>query len=305
MTDLQLDQALKAFTIPPPRPEWKQQMRTRLRPNPWMRRLAVAGLAACAALGAAFHDNKLSELSFGDEHKRVVITTRVDPVYSKFNWFRLAGSVSTGKDWTTRKLYDPRSETAFGYETRALPLPGGRFRLEFQALREDPRQGRYKTYRWTSPDSIPSPVDIAPNEKTTVALSHDGSSKLFDELQIVSTTEPISVSMRKEPLRVFNPRLFEDGKQIVDLNGSALSGKAIMILMPGEKDLILRLDPGKNNNHLLVGWVEGNTLEIDIEGHHYRLQSSENISDGPRQQVFGLSKPNDEPKGPVTLGTRD
>lgn len=305
MTDLQLDQALKAFVVPPPRPEWERQMRARLRPNPWMRRLAVAGLAACAALGGAFHDNKIAELSFGDERKSVVITTRVDPVYSKFNWFRVKGSIATGQNWATRRLYDPSSETAFGYETRALPLPDGRFRLEFQALREDPREGRYKAYRWTAPDSIPSPVDIAPNEKTTIALSRDGSSKLFDELQIVTIAEPIEVTMRKEPLRIFNPKLFEDGKQIVHLNGSALSGKAIMILMQGERDLILRLDTGKKNDHLPVGWVEGNILEIDFGGRHYRLESSEKICDGPRQQVFALSKPNDGAKGPAKLGASD
>ena len=305
MTELELDQALKSFVVPPPRPEWKQQMRTRLKPNPWLRRMAIAGLAACAALGAAFHDNKISELSYGDDHYRVVVTTRVEPVYAKLNWFRINGSLTTGQDWITRKLYDNNSETAFGYETRALPLQGGRYRLEFQALRNDPREGRYKTYRWTSPDSIPSPIDVAPNEKVSLALSHDGGSKLFDELHIVANPEPISLTMRKEPMRIFSPKLFEDGKKIADLDGMGLSGKSIMILMPGEKDILLRLDTGKKNDYLPIGWVDGPILEIDFDGHHYRLESKENITDGPRQQIFGIAKPNDEPKGPVNLGTRD
>ncbi len=305
MTELELDQALKAFAVPPPRPEWKQQMRTRLKPNPWLRRLAIAGLAACAALGAAFHDNKISELSFGDDRHRVVVATRVDPIYSKFNWLRLSGSITTGQEWTTRKIYDSSSETAFGYETRALPLPDGKYRLEFQALRQDPREGRYKSYRWTSPDSIPSPIDVLPNEKASVALSHDGGSKLFDELHIVANLEPMGFTMRKEPLRVFSPKLFEDGKKIVDLEGSGLSGKSIMILIRGEKDILLRLDAGKKNDYLPVGWVEGPNLEIELEGHLYRIESREKIADGPRQQIFGFAKPNAEPKGPVNLGTRD
>ncbi len=305
MTELELDQALKAFVVPPPRPGWKQQMRTRLKRNPWMRRLAIAGLAACAALGAAFHDNKISELSFGDDRHRVIFTTRVEPVYAKLNWFRLDGSISTGQNWAVRKLYDNNSGTAFGYEARAVPLSGGRYRLEFQALRQDPREGRYRAYRWTSPDSIPPAADVAPNDKTTVALSHAGGSKLFDELQIVSNPEPIGLSMRKEPMRIFSPKLFEDGKMIADLQGSGLSGKSIVILMPGEKDILLRLDTGKENGYLPAGWVDGPILEIDFEGHHYRIESTENITDGPRQQIFGLAKPNGDLKGPVNLGTRD
>ncbi len=295
MTELELDEALKAFAVPPPRPEWKRQMR----------RLAIAGLAACAALGAAFHDNKISSLSFGSPHATVEVATRVEPTYTKLRWFNLdtSISVSVNADWSARHLYDRKAGTAFGYELRAIPLGANRFRLEFQALRQDPRHGRYLGFRWTSPDSIPISRDVAANESVIVDLYRDGTDRLFDEVEVSSTAEPIDVRMRKAPLRIFSRKLYQDGNLIASNPGGGLSGTSLTLFIPGEKTIRLRLDAGPKNDHVPVGWVDGPILDVVVDGHRYRLESSEAITDSGRKQIFGLSKPNDEPKGQISFGS--
>ncbi len=303
MTELELDEALKNFAISLPSPEWKQQMRTRLRRNPWKRRLAIAGLAACAALGAAFHDNKISSLSFGSPHATVAVVARVEPTYTKLRWFNLDTSISVNADWSARHLYDRKAGTAFGYELRAIPLGANRFRLEFQALRQDPRHGRYLGFRWTSPDSIPVSREVAANESVFVDLYRDGTDRLFDEIEVSSTAEPIEASMRKAPLRIFSQKLYQNGNLIASSPGGGLSGTSLTLIIPGEKTIRLRLDAGPKNDHVPVGWVDGIILDVVVDGDRYRLESSEAITDGSRKQIFGLSKPNAEPKGQISFGS--
>lgn len=303
MTELELDQALKAFVVPPPRPEWKQQMRTRLKPNPWLRRLAIAGLAACAALGGAFHDNKISSLSFGSPRAVVAVSTRVEPIYTKLRWFNLDNSISVSEDWSARHLYDRKAGTAFGYELRAIPLAGNRFRLEFQALRQDPRRGRYAGFRWTSPDSIPLSREVSANESVLVDLQRDGADRLFDEVEVSSKAEPTGMSMRRAPMRIFSQKLYQDGNLIASDTGGGLSGTSLTLYFQGEKTIRLRLEAGPKNDHVPVGWVDGPILEFVVDGHRYRLESSEAITDGGRKQIFGSSKPNDEPKGQISFGS--
>lgn len=77
---------------------------------------------ATQALGAAFHDNKIAQVSFGTPQAQVLITTRVELLQAKVRWFGLGSGVRTSPDWTMHYFYDRQSETVMGYETRVSGL---------------------------------------------------------------------------------------------------------------------------------------------------------------------------------------
>lgn len=303
MTDFELDQALQAIAIPEPRAGWGAEVRSRLQRKPWRRRLLIGGLAACAALGAAFHDNKIAQVSFGTPQAQVLITTRVEPLQAKVRWFGLGSGMRTSADWTMHYIYDRKSETVMGYETRVSGLARKRYKLEFRALSEDPRPyilGDAKHYRWIAPAEVPLAREVGLKEIVRVDLQD----QLHDELEVVDGPSPTD-QMYKAPLRVFGPTLLEDGKGVAADQQVALSGNSLVIYWPGEKSIRLRLDRGPKEDYVLVGWVEGAALEFDLDGHHYRLQSNEAIADGGRRPIYGLKRPDSEPKGPVFFGSMD
>lgn len=303
MTDLELDKALRLAPVPPASEEWKPRVRTAMARKPWKRGMVIGGLAACAALGAAFHDGDLGTASFENGKMKVSMTTRVEPIYSKLNWMSLDSMVAGSSDWTSRVFYDRSRKEVFGYELKAKPVDAGKFEIEVQALRNDPRQGGSKEFRWTGLEAIPLKRVVGQTESIVVELKRDGNARLVDAISVTGQFEPVEVSMRKAPLRLIDARLFEDGKLIVDNTGGGVSGKYAVIYLDGGRKIQLGLDAGEKQERRPVGWVDGAVMEFEINGHRYRVEAREAITDGPRQVLFGVEKRNPDTNAPAGFGT--
>jgi len=306
MTDQELDLRLLEIPVPDPNPEWRIRMQKKLKHNPWNRRLLLAGLAACAALGASLQTNELFKTSLVISGANLIITTRAESISSRIQWRGLGNSVypRNSPDWILRYTFDNSTQTVWGYETRLVPVSSGRYRIEFRALTEDPHPNLHaaaKSFRWIAPDEIPKSREVQFGEVVTVDLRDH----LRDELQVIPGPSPILVEMQRAPLRVNQPVLEKDGNRIgVDPTGG-LSGNALMIFWPGEKTLTLQLDKGFKEDHIEIGFVDGKTLEFDLDGHHYVLKSDWVIADEGRRPIYGFVSPNQEEKGLVFFGSRD
>jgi len=93
MTDQELDLRLLAIPVPDPNPEWRIRMQKKLKHNPWNRRLLLAGLAACAVLGASLQTNELFKTRLGIPGANLIITTRTESISSRIQWRGLGNSV--------------------------------------------------------------------------------------------------------------------------------------------------------------------------------------------------------------------
>ena len=303
MTDWEMDEALRQIEVPAVREEWKSKVRIQMAKKPWKRRMVVAGLAACAALGAAFHDGDLGTVSTQNDKMKVSMTMRVEPMYSRLTWMGTDSVVGGAPGWTTRVFYDRSRQEVFGYEVSVKPVGDGKFEMEFQALRQDPRDAKTQQYRWTGVNALPAKRVVGQSEAVQVELKQEGSARLLEAVAATGSFEPIEVSMRKAPMRLLGAKLFVDGELVIDEKGGGVSGARAVLWFPGEKNIKLGLDEGPKQEMVPVGWVDGAVLEFDMDGHHYRIVGSEAISDGGRRTVYGVSKPNDQPKGPAGFGT--
>lgn len=196
LTDAELDQALLACSKLEPMADWLSATRTLLEKEKrrklrarWIRGGAALALLVCAAFGAAFRDSTLSQLVVGDSKLQMQIDTRVSPISAKLRWIRLGSGVGTSNGkWTSRYVYDPRTETVRGYEFQRIQLPRGRYRFDFRALTQDPRPGlpaRYQGYRWVGVGSIPTPIEVSAGETIEVELVREVAGKVYDELRVV------------------------------------------------------------------------------------------------------------------------
>ncbi len=197
MTEPELDWALRACSKLEPSSEWlaatrallEKEKRRKIRAR-WIRGAAAVALIACAALGATFRDNRLSQVSFRNPKFQIQIDTRVSPLLARLRWYRLGGEIlNFQEDWTIRNAYDARTETVRGYEFRTKQLPEGRYRFEVRALTQDPRSRldhRFRSYRWVELEHMPKPIEVASGERFEVPLASEGTSRVYDELRIVA-----------------------------------------------------------------------------------------------------------------------
>ncbi len=311
MNEAELDQLLDAWEAPAPPPSLRRGLVAMLDtphrsawrvPRRWA--LAIAGVALCAAMGAAnFRTSRL-----GDFYKHwdsdigsglyVHVSRRVDPPLPAYEGWSLGGGHWIGGSGSTLRggayLRDRRAGTYSGYEYTLEQVVSGQFRISFSPLQLSQLKNRVGPFRidgqLVNSASIPAPQTVQAGEPFEATLRESGSERIYDRIELSWTALPdwprtLHPAAQQGSMRLAGAQIYINGR-LAASQRNAGAGPVIWVHLPGQGRFLVALDAQGNTRFTQAGHVGGNVMEFQSGGTQFRIVCTEPIVTGGDHVVF-------------------
>jgi hypothetical protein len=146
-------------------------------------------------------------------------TRMVDPPSAKIRWWMKGGGHSIGDTTTGIRgsgyMRDRAASAFYGYKYTAEPIGNGYFHIEFQPLDDKTvgHGGPFKMEGRVQPIPLPGPQTIRDGGYFDVDLVSDGTSRVFDRVEISTRPFPKQPAPPEDPLKLTldHAQVFENG----------------------------------------------------------------------------------------------
>lgn len=314
MNDTELDELLDAWRTPAPPPSLRRGLvaalpapRRRLFGAPLGRlvALAAAALGVAVCIGGAdqlFGNPELARFWASWSNGLCMRTVRlVSPPQEQIHWWLTGSAYSVGGEGTlhgsaalqvrTSRLSLSSPRTVYGYRYTLEPASGGQYRIAFTPqTAAGPGQGpiRFQDTLVAPPD-LPAPQIVPMGQPIEVTLYQDAASRVYDRIVVQWTAFPDwppahTASLPQGAMRLVSPQLFVDGSLLYTGGPQAGSGPVAWLHLPGEGRYLIALHPLGNPRFVQAGQLNGNTIEFQAGGRHFRIVCAEPIAAGAAAQ---------------------
>jgi hypothetical protein len=308
MNDTELDEMLDLLVAPAPPSSLRRGLVTALpaprrkffgMPLRWV--LAGGAAAFCAALGAAAFDISPVQAEFYGAVNSVdgplyATTTRlIDPPIANLKWWFLGSAFSFGGTLAGMHGYGDMhnrfAKTYVGYQYGLDQVADGSYRVSFSPLDAATIQksmGPFKLIgQVLQPPSFPDPSLVRLDEPFEITLYASGGERIYDRI-VVSRTAPRFSFKQQDPaarLRLAGPQVYING-ELALTKADAGAGPVAWVHLSGQGRFLAALDPQNNPRFVRAGDVNGNVMEFQSEGVHFRIVCSEPITSGGDRPIF-------------------